>query len=135
LVLLTLGQKSAVGGSIDPSSLQASGALLLAARDWGAGFVGYITFLLGAGMYYYVMYRARLVPRWLSGWGIVAVVLSMVATIYSGLTQDFGFTTLNSVLNAPIAVQEMVLAVWLIVKGFNRSAPAPAPAPSRIAQA
>jgi hypothetical protein len=42
-----------------------------------------------------------------------------VATLYSGFTQEFGFTTLNTVLNVPIFLQEMVLAVWLIAKGFN----------------
>jgi hypothetical protein len=48
--------------------------------------------------------------------------LTLVATVYSGFTQDFGFTTVNTVLNIPIGIQEMVLAVWLIVKGFNPSA-------------
>ena len=37
----------------------------------------------------------------------------------SGLTKDFGFSTLNTVLNIPIGLQEMVMAVWLLVKGFN----------------
>ena len=46
----------------------------------------------------------------------------MVATVYAGFTQDFGFSTVNTVLSIPIGLQEMVLAVWLIVKGFNRSA-------------
>jgi len=45
--------------------------------------------------------------------------LAVVATIYAASTQDFGFTTLNTVLNIPIGLQELVLAVWLIVKGFN----------------
>jgi hypothetical protein len=31
-------------------------------------------------------------------------------------------STVQVVLNLPIAVQEMVLAAWLIVKGFNSSA-------------
>jgi uncharacterized membrane protein len=70
-------------------------------------------------MYYYVLYAARLIPRWLSGWGLAAVALAVVATIYAASTQDFGFTTLNTVLNIPIGLQELVLAVWLIVKGFN----------------
>ena len=42
--------------------------------------------------------------------------------MYAGFTQEFGFSTVNNVLNIPIGVQEMVLAVWLIVKGFNTSA-------------
>lgn len=58
-------------------------------------------------------------PRWLSAWGLAAVALSLVATIHSGFTQDFGFSTLNTVLNIPIALQEIVLGIWLLVKGFR----------------
>ena len=73
-------------------------------------------------MYNYVMYRSGLVPRWLSGWGLVGAALSLVAYLFIGFTQDFGFSTVSSVLHIPIALQEMVLAVWLIAKGFNLSA-------------
>ena len=79
-----------------------------------------LAFLSGALLYYYVLYAARLIPRWLSGWGLAAVALAAVATIYAASTQDFGFTTLNTALNIPILLQELVLAVWLIAKGFNR---------------
>jgi uncharacterized membrane protein HdeD (DUF308 family) len=92
---------------------------LLAVRDWTVGFLGMLAFLSGALMYYYVLYAARLIPRWLSGWGLAAVALGVVATIYSASTQDFGVSTVNTVLNIPIALQELVLAVWLIVKGFQ----------------
>jgi hypothetical protein len=119
LALLTVSQQAA--RSAVPSSFQAIGDALVAVRDWVHGFVGMIPFGIGVFMYYYVLYRSRLVPRWLSGWGLVAVVLSVVATLYAGFTQEFGFTTVNNVLNIPIGVQEMVLAVWLIVKGFNPS--------------
>jgi hypothetical protein len=46
----------------------------------------------------------------------------LVSTIYSGLTQESGFTTVTAVLHIPIGVQETVLAVWLMVKGFNSAA-------------
>jgi hypothetical protein len=121
LVLLSLSQEAVAAGSAGSSSAEASANLLLAARDWVHGFVGSLAFALGALMYYYLLYRARLIPRWLSGWGLVAIGLSVVATVYAGFTQEFGFTTVNNVLNIPIGVQEMVLAVWLIVKGFNLS--------------
>jgi hypothetical protein len=122
LTLLSVSQETVAGGSANASSFQAVGTSLLAARDWTHGFVGTLPFLAGALMYYYLLFKARLVPRWLSGWGLVAALLSLVATVYAGFTQEFGFTSVNTVLNIPIGVQEMVLAVWLIVKGFKTSA-------------
>jgi hypothetical protein len=61
------------------------------------------------------------VPRWLSGWGLASGALALVVTVYSGFTQDFGFSTLNTVSDMPLALQEMVLAVWLLAKGFSPS--------------
>lgn len=119
LALLTVSQQAA--GSADPSSFQATGDTLVAVRDWVHGFVAMIPFAIGSLLYSYVLYRSRLIPRWLSGWGLVGAALSLVATVYAGFTQDFGFTIVNIVLSVPIALQEMVLAVWLIAKGFNPS--------------
>jgi hypothetical protein len=122
LALLTLGQASVAAGSAAASSYQVAGNALLAVRDWVDGFAMSLAFLAGALMYYVVLYRSRLVPRWLSVWGLVAVVLSVVATLYAGFTQELGFSTVNDVLSIPMFAQEMVLAVWLIVKGFNAPA-------------
>jgi Domain of unknown function (DUF4386) len=123
LVLLTLGQESVAAGSAAANSYQAAGDALLAVRDWVQGFLILLPWLVGAFMYYYLLYRSRLVPQWLSGWGLIGVGLSLVATVYAGFTQDFGFSTVNTVLNIPIGVQEIVLGVWLIVKGFRAAAP------------
>jgi hypothetical protein len=122
LVLLTVSQESLVAGSAAPSSFQATGDALLAVQHWAFEFVAPLVFGVAVLMYYYVFYRSRLVPRWLSGWGLAGAALGLVATVYVGFTQDFGFATVNTVLNIPIGLQEMVLAVWLIVKGFNPSA-------------
>ena len=122
VTLLSVSQETVAGGSAAASSFQAVGSSLLATRDWTLGFIAILPFVLGSLMYYYLLYRSRLVPRWLSGWGLVGAGLCLVATVYAGFTQEFGFSTVNTVLNIPIGVQEMVLAVWLIVKGFNTSA-------------
>ena len=53
-----------------------------------------------------------------------------ISTIYAGFTESFGFSTITTVLNIPIGIQELVLAVWLIVRGFN-----PLPADSRATKA
>ena len=130
LALLTLAQES-VGSTLpNNAATDASVQVLLAVRDWVWNFMVSLPFLLGAGLYYYLMYRSSIVPRWLSVWGLLAVALSLVATLYSGFTQDFGLTTFSTALNAPIGLQEMVLAVWLIAKGFHLE-PQPSPAQSR----
>ena len=99
----------------------------MAARD-SLGQVAVLAFGLGALMYYWVFYRSRLVPRWLSAWGLVAIALVMVSGVLVMLRLAEPMSTTQVVLALPIAVQEMVLAVWLIAKGFNPRAVASAPA-------
>jgi hypothetical protein len=48
--------------------------------------------------------------------------LCLALSLYSTFNTNFGFSILNPIFNAPIGLLEMVLAVWLIVKGFNPSA-------------
>jgi hypothetical protein len=76
-------------------------------------------FSLGAFMYYYLFFRSRLIPRWLSGWGIAAIILITAACVLALFNDNpvSGYI----LLAFPIFLQEMVLAVWLIVKGFNPS--------------
>lgn len=130
LALLTVSQQSLAPGTSAEASFQPVGDALLALRDWAHGFIGLLAFGIGALLYYVVLYASRLIPRWLSGWGLLGAALLVVSTILAGLAQEFGFTTVNTVLNIPIGLQEMVLAVWLIVKGFNPSPVATIPTPS-----
>jgi hypothetical protein len=123
LTLLTLSQESVKAGVPDASYFQTTGDLLLAARGWA--------FLIGSGLVWslsalilnYLLYRSKLIPRWLSVWGLVGAALSLA----NYLPEFFGIDSIE-LLYLPIAVQEMVFAVWLIVKGFNSSAIASEPA-------
>ena len=71
-------------------------------------------------MYNYLFFQSRLIPRWLSGFGIVAITSLTIACVLSLFSGNL--ITSYIPLASPIFVQEMVLAVWLIVKGFNPSA-------------
>lgn len=122
LALLTVSQEAVAAGSTSVATVATVSSLVLAVREWVHGFVALIPFGVGAFMYYVVLYRSRLVPRWLSGWGLVAIALFMVSTVSAGFMQEFGFTTVNTVLNIPIGLQEMALAIWLIAKGFDQTA-------------
>jgi hypothetical protein len=117
LTLLTLSQEFGEAGAPGASYIYTVGTLLLAIRDWA--------FLIGSGLIWslsalilnVLLYQSKLVPRWLSVWGLAGAALSLA----NYLPQFFGFDSIE-ILFLPIAVQEMVFAVWLIVKGFCPSA-------------
>ena len=85
-----------------------------------------IVFALGALMLYYLFYRSRLVPRWLSGWGLIGGLLYLAAPVvvmFDAQNLTLSVTSpVTGFLLVPLAIQEMVFAVWLIVKGFNSTA-------------
>jgi hypothetical protein len=119
VILVAMGEKAASSG--DPAAFAVPVTLVLAARE-ALGQVGVLAFAVGATMYYWLLYRSRLVPRWLSAWGLVAVaslVVSVVLVI-SGVVEPMSQPQI--LLAAPIGVQEMVLAGWLIAKGFRPAA-------------
>jgi hypothetical protein len=121
ILLQTLSQEFVNAGVPNASSFQTIGTLLLSGRTL-AGFVLATTaFGLGALMYYYIFYQSNLIPRWLSGWGLVGAILMITASM-SVMFQLIGLmSTAFIVLVLPIAAQEIVLAFWLIIKGFNPS--------------
>jgi hypothetical protein len=115
LLLVTLGQAYVAAGAPPASSFQTSGAVVLGAQTW-AFPLNPIVFGPGALVLYAVMYQSSLIPRWLSAWGLIGA-----ATVFVfGLLGMFGTTLIY--LAIPIAVQEMVMALWLLVRGFNPSA-------------
>lgn len=92
----------------------------LAIRNWGYGMVAPIVFSLGSLIFYYLLYKQKLIPRWLSGWGFVGATL-FLASAFLPLLSYVSPSTLVY-LHLTGAVNQMVLAAWLIVKGFNSSA-------------
>ena len=99
----------------DASYFQTSGALLLALKEW-VSIPEQFPYGLGALFLNYVFYHSELVPRWLSVWGLVGSIL----IIAMGLSRLFGRPQV--LLAIPIVLNELVLAVWLIVIGFDSSA-------------
>ena len=123
LSLLTLSQEYVKADALAAPAFQAAGALLLAVRFWASLLLAQIGFGLGALMYYYVFYQSRLIPRWLSGWGLIAIILHLTSVFLTNVGQIDPFSgSPILLLSMPIFFQELTLAVWLIVKGFNPSA-------------
>ncbi|MGZ4684332.1 DUF4386 domain-containing protein [Oryzihumus sp.] len=115
LVFLASGPGARAVGAVSRAP-----ALVLALREWT--YLSGSMVLLGVGglLLYSLLFRASLVPAWLSLWGLVAAALILLRGVLelAGLDLPGGW---QAVLAAPIAVNEMVLAVWLIVRGFDVS--------------
>jgi hypothetical protein len=114
LLLLTVSQEYVKAGAPDASHFHTLGTLLLTASDQINAILE-IVFSLGSLMIYYLFYQSKLIPRWLSVWGLIGAILYLAEGLFHMFSVDFG------ILMAPLALLEMVLAIWLIVKGFNPS--------------
>jgi len=117
---LKLSQEFVKVGASGASYFQTGSAVLLAASDY-VWMLGQSVFCIGALMLYYLLYKSKVIPRWLSVWGFIGAPLMFTACFLPLFGVDSNSTT-YSFLCLPIALQEMVLAGWLIVKGFNSSA-------------
>lgn len=121
LLLLTLSQDFVRAGAPESSHFQALGELLRAGRDLVNHVAMILAQSLGGLMFYYILYQTTLIPRWLSGWGLAATTLTLLASLLVMFRLIGIITPIYIVLNLPIALLEIVLAVWLILKGFNPS--------------
>ena len=121
LFLIIIGQEYVKAGASGASYFQTLGVLFLKGND-SISTILVIVFSLGALVLYYLLYRSKLIPRWISVWGFIAITLHLVTGFLIIFQLMTPFSTINMVVNFPIFLQEMVMALWLIVKGFNPSA-------------
>lgn len=80
---------------------------------------GTLAFLIGATCLYISFFRTRLIPRWLTIWGLIGVIPYLANAILYLLHVDSGF---GMFLEVPLAIQELVMGAWLIIKGFDHGA-------------
>ena len=110
--LLRISQEYVTNGR--PAFLETMGALALESMDFAGVTLHMLAFCLGAILFYYLLDRARCVPRVLSLWGLIAVVPLLIGT----LSALFGYE-LPMFVYLPYIPFEFVVGVWLIAKGFN----------------
>ena len=122
LSLLTLSQDFVAAAAPDASTYHAAGTLLLAVHTWT--FALGPLFMLGVNtfMYSYLLYKSKLVPRPLAGLGLTGATLVLVAALLVLFGVYPQLSVPVTLLALPIASYEMILAGWLIAKGFNSSA-------------
>ncbi|MBN2048278.1 MAG: DUF4386 domain-containing protein [Anaerolineaceae bacterium] len=123
LLLVSVGQAYVNAGAADMGTYQVIGSLLTKTVYFTEHLLA-LVFTIGAMMLYWLFIRARLVPGWLAWWGFIGAVLYFAAPILNlfdtarlplSLGVKWGY------LMIPLAIQEMVFALWMIIKGFNKT--------------
>ena len=123
LSLISLS-KHYIEGSGNISTLQSLGDSVQFEIHW-VTIIYIIIFTLGGINFYSLLYKSKLIPRFLSIWGLFAVVLLFVGAILAlfnlGIFLQMPLMKAMKYFAPPIAVNEFVLSLWLIIKGYNLS--------------
>jgi hypothetical protein len=128
LSLINLSKDYLQNRGMDILYFQNLGGSIQSTNEWTFS-IYVIVFSAGAMFLYSTLYQSKLVPRFISIWGFVGAVVILTGVILKLIALGIDPSTVvwEPVFFVPIAVNEMVLAVWLIVKGFNPSAIASQP--------
>lgn len=120
LLLVPVSTVAAAGpGTASPAGVRL-GTLLIDSD--ASSVVLSVVFCLGGAMFYTLLYRSRIVPRWIAVWGLVAIPFYLAAFVLAAYAViGYDSSTLN-VLVLPLGVQEMVLGIWMIARGFRPAA-------------
>jgi len=119
VALLALSQEFVKAGAPVLSFYQTADVLINTTANWLRDVAVLLTWSIGAFMYYSIFYQHKLVPRWLTIWGLVGITLTSISCMLVMFLIIPTAGTIQVILSLPIFVQELVLAVWLILKGFN----------------
>lgn len=98
----------------DASSFKAISESFLILAEWTFDIGLGIVFTISAMILNYMLYHFALVPRWLPAWGLLGALVSMIIVLLK-----FYDIQVTEALDAIIGIQEMIFAVWLIVKGLK----------------
>lgn len=111
--MVSLSKAYAEAGGAQEAMYQGLRIVVRSTRNW----THYISLIVSGAMlfaFYLAMFRFRLIPRWLAGFGLLACLSQMVAVSMPLFGHDVDFR-----LIAPLGIGQIILSLWLIFKGFR----------------
>jgi len=122
LSLVKLSRDYLNSGGLDVADFQNIGNLIQSRFYWinTDGIIYVVIFAIGAFILNFILYKSKLIPQWLSIWGLFGATAILTGTMLYAFTDTS--EVIAMLLIIPIAIQEMVFALWLIIKGFDQSA-------------
>lgn len=122
LLVVELGD-ALLRGDVQASAAQTLGSLFRAGHE--VALVSVILFTGAAGTVFTVLlYRSRLVPRWIAALGIIGYPVMLVAAVLYRFELIAQLQGPGSIAAVPVGLFELILPIWLLARGFTAPAPA-----------
>lgn len=118
-VIVLLSQKYSVAASSDIAIYEAAGDMLRLSRDLTNHLGVILATGLGNVLFYLILYREKLIPKWLSIWGFLGNIIIMLASFFILFQLIEVISTEYGLMSIPLVAQEIVLAIWLLTKGLK----------------
>jgi hypothetical protein len=109
--LLQLSQEYAASGQ--PESLLVFGKVALEAMDYVGDALHVLAFCLGAILFYVLLFKSNVVPRWLSLWGLISIIPVLAGTLTALFDVHLPF-----IFFLPYFPFEFVIGIWILIKGI-----------------
>ncbi|APQ17215.1 DUF4386 domain-containing protein [Maribacter hydrothermalis] len=113
VAMLELSKEYVTNVEVNKSVLE-SMAPIYSQKHWWTHYLSLLTSCFSVFVLYVAFFRTKLIPRIISGFGIVAVLLMFTELLASILGDGI---SMNMLL--PIGLVQLVLPLWLLVKGLN----------------
>lgn len=117
--ILILSQLSISTGSESIETLKLFGDLFQEIRSVTYG-IGVLFFCIGSFMFYFSMFKSEILPKWITIWGMIAIIMASILSTLNliGIASPIFIAVIFYI---PIALNEITMSVWLIIKGFTKT--------------
>ena len=115
IIIFTITEVSQIFVSTGNATLFSIAELLFSARAFG-GAIAMMPFGLGAFLFYYLIMKAGVIPKWLGFWGLITVPFIVVGWTL----QAFG-VSVPFALYVPYVPWEWVAGIYVLIKGLWRT--------------
>ncbi len=118
LTLLSMGQSLTKEPVTDISNIEELARYFRNARG-NIQNISLLLYCLGAWPFYGLLFHSKLIPRFISIWGLIGVTLLFIEI----LSNIFNTSVGGMLIMMPLGINEIFLGIWLIVKGVNSTPP------------
>ena len=105
-------------GTGQPANLLFMGNMALNTMDFMGGTLHMLAFCFGAFLFYFLIYKSRILPRIFSLWGLITLFPCLFGTIFTLLGFQIPF-----LIYLPYAPFELAVGIWLLIKGVKEYPP------------